>query len=284
VLILAERTGRATRNPLRDIMLAEAGEHMGRGWAFGVNEALDQCGALIGPLVVSALLFTYRDPHPAFFWLPAPAAITLALVAGLAVAFPRAGRTASKAAAVASDRHYPPAFWWYLGAIALVAFGFADFSLIAYHFTKAQTVDHPWIPIYYTVAMGAGGLASLLLGRLFDRYGLVMLVPLTVVAAAYAPLAFSASAALALAQALLWGIGLGAHESVMQAAVAQMVPKERLGSAYGFFGAAFGVAWFAGSAAMGALYDRSIAAAMTMAVIAQLLAVVPLAIAARKLH
>jgi hypothetical protein len=228
VLILAERTGRATRNPPRDVMLAEAGEHMGRGWAFGVNEALDQCGAFIGPLVVAAILFAYRDPHPAFFWLGVPAAITLALVAGLGVTFPQAGRAASKAA-VSDNRHYPAAFWWYLGAIALVAFGFADYSLIAYHFTKAQTVDHPWIPIYYALAMGASGLASLVLGRLFDRHGLRVLVPLTVVAAAYAPLAFSASAALAFGGTLLWGIGLGAHESVMQAAVAQMVPKERLG-------------------------------------------------------
>jgi predicted MFS family arabinose efflux permease len=283
VLILAERTGLATRNPPRDVMLAEAGEHMGRGWAFGVNEALDQCGALLGPLLVSALLFAYRDPHTAFFWLAVPAAITLALVAGLAVAFPRAGRAASKAA-VADDRHYPPAFWWYLGVIALVAFGFADFSLIAFHFTKAQTVDHPWIPIYYAIAMGAGGLASLLLGRLFDRRGLIVLVPLTVVAAAYAPLAFSTSAALAFGGTVLWSVGLGAHESVMQAAVAQMVPKQRLGSAYGFFGAVFGIAWFAGSAAMGALYDVSVTAAITMAVVAQLLAVVPLAIAVGKLH
>ena len=283
VLILAERTGRATRNPPRDVMLAEAGEHMGRGWAFGVNEALDQCGALIGPLLVSALLFTYRDAHPAFFWLGVPAAITLALVFGLAAAFPHAGRGARKAAS-ADDRHYPPAFWWYLGAVALVAFGFADYSLIAYHFTKTQLVDHPWIPIYYAIAMGAGGLASLLLGKLFDRHGLMVLVPVTVVAAAYAPLAFSGSAALAFAGALLWGIGLGAHESVMQAAVAQMVPQQRLGSAYGFFGAVFGVAWFAGSAAMGALYDMSVVAAVIMAIVAQWLAVVPLVVAARKLR
>ena len=279
-LILAERTGRATRNPPRDVMLAEAGEHMGRGWAFGVNEALDQCGALIGPLAIAALLFAYRDAHPAFLWLGVPAAITLALVFGLAAAFPHAGHGAHKAAH-ADDRHYPPAFWWYLGAIALVAFGFADYSLIAYHFTKAQIVDHPWIPIYYAIAMGAGGLASLLLGRLFDLRGLIVLVPLTVVTAAYAPLAFSASPALAFGGTLLWGIGLGAHESVMQAAVAQMVPQRRLGSAYGFFGAAFGVAWFAGSAALGGLYDVSVEAAVVLAVVAQLLAVAPLLMAAR---
>ena len=89
---------------------------------------------------------------------------------------------------------------------------------------------------------------------------------------------------LSLIGTLLWGIGLGAHESVMQAAVAEMVSQERLGSAYGLFGAAFGVAWFAGSAALGALYDVSIGAMVALAVVAQLLAVVPIAIAARRMR
>ena len=280
VLILAERTGRATRTPPRDVMLSEAGQHMGRGWAFGVNEALDQTGAVIGPLAIAVILFWYRDAHPAFFLLGVPAAITLALVFGLSAAYPKAGRGAPKPA-TADGHRYPQAFWWYLGAVSLVAFGFADYSLIAYHFTKAQVVPHPWIPLFYAFAMGAGGLGSLALGKLFDRHGLIVLVPLTAITAAYAPLAFSGGFDLALGGALLWGVGVGAHESVMQAAVAQMVPQHRLGSAYGFFGAAFGVAWFAGSAAMGALYDVSIQAAVIMAVVAELLAVVPLIVAVR---
>ncbi len=280
VLILAERTGRAIRTPPRDVMLAEAGEHMGRGWAFGLNEGLDQLGALIGPLVVAAILFWWRDAHPAFAALAVPAAITLLLVFGLCAGFPGAGR-ASPPRETAADKGYPAAFWWYLAAVCLVAFGFADYSLISYHFTKAEIVPHPWIPAFYAVAMGAGGLGSLALGKLFDWRGLIVLVPVTVIAAAYAPLAFSGSFALALAGAVLWGVGLGAHESVMQAAVAHMVPQRRLGSAYGLFGAAFGVAWFIGSAALGALYDASITACIAVAALAQLAAVPPLVVAAR---
>lgn len=281
VLILAERTGRAMRTPPRYVMLAEAGELMGRGWAFGLNEALDQCGALLGPLAVAAILFRYRDAHPAFFLLGVPAAITLALVFGLRAGFPSAGQNAPRTEE-ANDYRYPPAFWWYLGAVSLVAFGFADYSLIAYHFTKAAVVIHPWIPVFYAVAMGAGGLAALVLGKLFDRHGLIVLVPLTVVVAAYAPLVFSASAGAALGGAVLWGTGLGAHESVMQAAVAQMIPQQRLGAAYGVFGAAFGVAWFLGSAALGALYDASVPACVAVAVVAELLAVPLLVGAARR--
>ena len=52
-LMVLERIGKATRNPPRDVMLSEAGTHMGRGWAFGINEALDQIGAFLGPLTVA---------------------------------------------------------------------------------------------------------------------------------------------------------------------------------------------------------------------------------------
>jgi len=282
VLILLERIGRATRNPPRDVMLAQAGEQMGRGWAFGVNEAMDQFGAFVGPLAVAAVLARQGNYTLAFALLAIPAFVTLLLVLAARLGFPHAGRV-ERTTETASGGTYPPAFWWYLAGAGLVGFGFADYSLIAYHFSKGQAIPTTWIPIFYALSMGAGGIGSLIFGKLFDRIGLFVLVPVTLIVAAYAPLAFLGGFGLALFGALLWGIGLGAHESVMQAAVAQMIPHERLGSAYGLFGAAFGVAWFAGSAALGALYDISIEAAVLLAVAAQLAAVVPLVIAVRRL-
>ena len=279
LLILLERTGRATRNPPRDVMLAEAGEQTGRGWAFGVNEALDQLGALIGPLAVAAILGWQQNFHLAFAALAAPAAITLFLVFGARLIYPNAGCIEHKIES-GTGGNYAPAFWWYLIAAGLIGFGFADYSLIAFHFSKTQAVAPAWIPIFYSFAMGAGGLTSLILGKLFDRAGLIVLVPVTIFIAGYAPLAFYGGFAAALIGTLLWGAGLGAHESVMQAAVAEMIPQERLGSAYGLFGAAFGIAWFAGSAAMGAMYDFSIPAAVALAFLAQLLAIPPILIAA----
>lgn len=282
VLICLERIGRATRNPPRDVMLAQAGGSMGIGWAFGINEGLDQLGALVGPLAVAALLAWRHSYSLAFAVLAVPAVMTLLLVGSASVGFPHAGRTGHESAPAVG--HYPRAFWWYCLAVGLVGFGFADYSLIAFHFSRAHVVPGPWIAIFYAIAMGAGGLGSLLMGKLFDRHGLIVLVPVTLVAAAYAPLAFDGGFAPALIGALLWGAGLAAHESVMQAAVARMVARERLGSAYGLFGVVFGAAWFAGSAAMGALYDWSVPAAVTLAVVSQLCAVVPLTVAARMLR
>ncbi len=280
LLICLERTGRATRNPPRDVMLAQAGEQMGRGWAFGVNEALDQVGAFVGPLAVAGLLAWRHSYSLAFGFLALPALITLALVFGARLTFPDAGRI-ERGSQTSPAGHYPPAYWWYCVSAGLVGFGFADYSLIAYHFSRTHVVAGAWIPIFYALAMGAGGLGSLVVGRLFDRVGLVVLVPVTIMVAIYAPLAFLGGFALALTGALVWGVGLGAHESVMQAAVAQMVSSDRLGSAYGLFGAVFGVAWFIGSAALGAVYDRSVTAAVWLAVVAQVLAIVPLVGAVR---
>ena len=285
VLIFLERIGRATRNPPRDVMLAQAGEQLGLGWAFGINEGLDQLGALTGPLAVAALLAWRHSYALAFVCLAIPAVVTLLLVGSARLGFPHAGHIEHEREPQSSSAGgYPASFWWYCLGTGLVGFGFADYSLIAYHLSRTHVIPGPWVPIFYALAMGAGGLGSLLVGKLFDKHGLLVLVPVTIAAAAYAPLAFLGGFALALAGALLWGIGLGAHESVMQAAVARMVPRRRLGSAYGLFGLVFGAAWFAGSAALGALYDWSVPAAALLAVVAQLCAVVPLSIAARALQ
>lgn len=282
-MIFLERMGRATRNPPRDVMLAQAGGQMGLGWAFGINEGLDQLGALMGPLAVAALLASRHGYSLAFAALAIPATMTLLLVGSARVGFPYAGAVEHEPAQAAAGR-YPRAFWWYCLGTGLVGFGYADYSLIAFHMSRAHVVPGPWVPILYALAMAAGGLGSLLFGRVFDKRGLIVLVPVTLVTAAYAPLAFLGGFQLVLIGALLWGVGLGAHESIMQAAVARMVRRERLGSAYGIFGLVFGAAWFAGSAAMGALYDWSVPAAVTLAVVSQLCAVPPLLIAARHQH
>jgi predicted MFS family arabinose efflux permease len=279
-LIFLERIGRATRNPPRNVMLAQAGEQMGLGWAFGINEGLDQLGALTGPLAVAALLAWRHSYWLAFAALAIPACMTLLLVGGARIGFPYAG-SMEHGSEVSPLGRYPRAFWWYCLGAGLVGFGFADYSLIAYHLGRTHVVPGPWVPILYAIAMAAAGVGSLLVGKLFDRHGLLILIPVTIVVAAYAPLAFLGGFQPVLAGALLWGFGLGAHESVMQAAVAQMISRERLGSAYGLFGLVFGAAWFAGSAALGALYDWSVHAAVVLAVVTQLLAVAPLALAAR---
>jgi predicted MFS family arabinose efflux permease len=276
-LIVLERIGKATRNPPRDVMLSHAAQEMGYGWAFGVHEALDQFGALVGPLVIATVLAVQGDYRTALAWLAVPAVLTLLVLVAARLLYPRPEELEREAPDVRSEG-LPRVFWLYLAAAALVAAGFADFSLIAYRFAQSAVVAPAVIPVFYAVAMGVSGVGSLVFGRLFDRLGLRILIPLTIVSAAFAPLVFVGGFGAALLGVALWGVGMGVHESIIPAAVAPMVPRDRRASAYGLFTAGYGIAWFAGSATMGVLYDVAFPLLIVFSVVVEL-AAVPLLIA-----
>ena len=275
LLIVMERTGKAVRSPAASTMKSRAGEKIGQGWAFGLHEAMDQAGAMTGPLIAALVLWLHHDYRAAFAWLAIPAALTLLSVATLSFRFSYAGDVA-RAPETQSRGDLTAAFWLYAASAALVAFGFADYPLIAYHYAKAQVVSQTWIPILYALAMGMAGAGSLVFGRWFDRRGLFVLLPGTMIGAAVAPLVFLGGFDDALAGTLLWGIALGIHEAVMAAAVARLVPEHARARAYGIFTAAFGIAWFAGSAVAGALYDISLPALVVVSVAVQLIGMAPL--------
>jgi MFS family permease len=271
-LIILERFGRATRNPPRDAMLSHAGSEIGFGWAFGVHEALDQFGALFGPLLVAAILAWRGSYQLAFAALLIPTVICLSLVLTARHFYPNPHDLEVKTGDVKS-KGLPSIFWIYLTGAALVAAGFADFPLIAYHFTKASTVPKDLVPVAYAIAMGVSGTGSLVFGRLFDRFGVALLIPLTLIAAAFAPLVFLGKFWPALIGAGVWGLGMGVHESIIPAVVAPMVSPDRRASAYGVFTAGYGVFWFLGSAAIGFLYDHSLTGTIVFCVVTQLCAV-----------
>lgn len=278
VLLIAERMGKAIRAPARDAMLSHATSQLGHGWGFGLHEAMDQTGAVLGPLVMAAIL-AFRESYQlgfAVLLIPALMALSVLLVARFRYPTPRDFEAAT--AVKWEEGRFPKAFWLYLAAIAFVALGFADFPLIAYHFKQGAVAPDAWIPIFYAVAMGVDALAALLFGRLFDRIGLPVLAGAIVLAALFTPLVFLGNFTVALIGMALWGVGMGAQESIMRAVVPTMVPPDRRGTAYGFFNAGFGLFWFLGSAVMGLLYDTSLTALIVFSVVAQLMAV-PLLIA-----
>ena len=272
LLILMERIGKAIRNPPRDVMLSHATKEMGFGWGFGIHEALDQSGALVGPLLVAFILAHRGYYKLAFGTLLVPAIMTVLLLSVARFLYPRPEDLETNAKSLQGAR-LPRSFWTYLIAAALVAAGFADFQLISFHFQQAAIVKTIWIPIFYSVAMAISGVGSLVFGRLFDRVGISVLIPLTVLSACFAPLVFLGGFWMALFGAALWGLGMGVQESIIPAAVATIVPADRRPSAYGLFTGAYGISWFLGSAIMGILYDHSIAAAIAFCVIVELAAI-----------
>jgi predicted MFS family arabinose efflux permease len=272
LLIIVERIGKATRNPPRDVMLSHATKQIGYGWGFGIHEAMDQFGALVGPLAIAAVLAARGDFKTAFAMLAIPALLTLSLLVVARLLYPRPEEMEVSSPNLKTEG-LPRAFWIYLAGAALVAAGFVDFSLMSYHFEKTAAVPATWIPVFYAVAMGVSGAGSLVFGRLFDRAGITVLIPLTLVTTLFVPLVFLGGFWAALAGCALWGLGMGVHESIIPAAVATMTPPQRRASAYGLFTAAYGVSWFLGSAVIGILYQyTSLAAVIAFSVTAELAA------------
>lgn len=280
LLIILERFGKAIRVPARDAMLSYATKQTGRGWGFGLHEALDQIGAVGGPLMISAILFFHESYQVAFATLLIPAVAALFCLGITRFIYPTPQDMEVSLTSL-ETKGFPLIYWIYILAIGLVAAGYVDFALIAFHFQKASSVDASWIPFFYAIAMAVDGLAALVIGRLFDRKGISILAVVTGVSALFCPLVFWGNFYVALIGIVLWGIGMGSQESIMRAVVAELVSAKKRGSAYGMMNLIFGLFWAAGSALMGFFYDRSLPYLVIFSLATQL-ASVPLFLSLKK--
>ncbi|MCU0229895.1 MAG: MFS transporter [Acidobacteria bacterium] len=279
LLLLVERFGKALRNPSRDAILAGAALTVGTGRGFALHEALDQIGAVAGPLIVSAALAARLGAdagfRAGFAILLVPALLALAT---LSWARRETGRLEprSKVPHDATREPLPRAYWYYLASAALLAAGLADFPLLAFRLAEEKLVPGSVIPLLYAAAMAADAVAALAFGWLFDRFGFGVLGLAGLLAVPATALAFLGPLPAVVAGVLLWGAALGAHESVVRAGVAQIAPRGRHGTAFGIFYAAYGGGWFVGSALMGLAYERSPIALVALSAAFSLAALGPL--------
>lgn len=279
LLYNGERFGKAVRSPSRDMMLAHASAAMGRGKAFGLHEAMDQAGALVGPLVIAAILALGGGYRLSFAVLALPGAAALIVLARLRMAAPDPSdfdpdANLSDAKRLRLDTHLPMQFWLYSAFSAATMLGFATWAVLAYHLTVRHVVSPSVIPVLYAAAMGAAALASVGFGRLYDAVGLRGLTALPLLAAVVPLLSFSTSVVAVVGGAVVWGVAMGVHESTMRAAVTDLVPASRRGAGYGTFTAIYGVAWLAGAAGIGALYPHGRATIVLVVAVVQVVALV----------
>jgi MFS family permease len=276
LLLIAERIGKAVRSPAKDAILSHATTSIGRGWGFGIHEALDQVGAVAGPLLFVGALAAGGNYRGGFALLAIPFVI-LVIALALAwrdmpdpLAFEAAGRNAPPPSGGTDDRRRLNLY----GAFtALTMAGFIVFPLLAYHYKALAIIPDAEIPVFYAIAMAVDAVVALAVGKAYDRYGISVLVLVPVTGILIPLVAFSPSYGAALAGAALWGVSMGMQETVLRAAVADFTPPGGRGFAYGIFNTIYGGAWFAGSIAIGALYTLGPAYAAGFMVLMQAIAV-----------
>lgn len=253
-LLMVERFSKALRSPAKDTLLSYAAERVGTGKGFGLHEALDQIGAVAAPLILAAVLAVSGSFQMAFALLIVPGVACLIVLIAARILFPQPSDLVSKTPELLTTG-LQARFWWYLLSVGLFAAASVDFALAAYHFQRTQLINAAAIPVLYALAMVVDAVAALSFGFLYDRIGMPVLSGITLVAALSTPLLFSGVLVAAVLGVVIWGIALGAQESILRAAVTRFTPADRRGAAYGLFNACFGLSWFIGSALFGVLYD-----------------------------
>ncbi len=256
VFLILERLGKAIRTPARDAILSYATKAVGRGFGFGLHEALDQIGAVIGPLIFSAVFFLKAGYREGFALLSIPAAITVGLLVVAKGKAPSPEKLEAKAFSL-EKKALPKIFWIYSLFTFLTVLGLANFQLLSYHFKIKVFIADAEIPLFYLVAMGVDALAALGSGKLYDRFGLSILAVIPLLTIPVSICGFSLNKALIFLGVVFWGAVLGVHETIMRAAIADLIPLEKRGLAYGIFNTVYGLSWFLGGTILGFLYEFS---------------------------
>lgn len=285
LLIILERVGKAIRSPARDTILSQASSQVGTGFGFGLHEAMDQIGAIAGPLIFTVFFIMVGKPAGiaeyqkayAFLWIPVILVIFCLVISYRKVPNPQTLEVKKNRVSDTLSK----TFWVYNIFSFFSTAGFCSFIIIAFHFKVTGLLSDAQIPLFYAIAMGIDAAAALLIGKSYDLLNarrvnsyaglnLLILVPLFSVAMPF--FAFSQSMPFILVGLALWGIVMGIQETIMRSAIADITSLKKRGIGYGIFNTTYGVAIFLGSYLFGALYDRSLSLVFLAAIILELIA------------
>jgi MFS family permease len=281
VLYGSERLGKAVRSPAKDTLLSHASTRTGPGSAFGVHQAMDQFGAMAGPLLLAAVLAgSEGDYQLAFGVLAVPGMLVIGLLFWLRLRVPAPlgyerepnlsdvsgpGQSATNGtdAAVIGRVRLPRRLWQYIATIGLLSVGVAPFPLMALHAQGSGILSAAQVPVLFAVAMAIDGVTGPVAGRAYDRVGprVLLLVP---VAAATAAISFAARPALVWVGVAVWGVVNGILDSVVKAVITQLVDAEERAAAFGWLALARGVGLLVAGVALGVAYQRSPLAAAAL--------------------
>jgi predicted MFS family arabinose efflux permease len=280
LLVLAERIGRAIRKPTVEAMLSYTTGKHGKGWVYGVNTALDETGATLGPLIIALVLLLHGDYRTGYALLLVSSVLALGALSVARINFPVPSRLEEGRTAQADG--LSRSYWLYMVAAACFAAGLMSYELVAYHLVTAKIVTENWIPVFLAFSTGCGVIASLALGKLYDRAPLPTLLVAVLLSSLFSPLAFLGGFLALLAAMVFWGIGYATQDTLFKAVVAGVLPEGKRNLAFGLFYTGYGAGWLIGSVATGLLYERSRVALVAFAVIAQLISLPLFMIAKRQ--
>ena len=264
-----DRIGKGIRGAPRDALVADIAPPQLRGAAYGLRQALDSVGALIGPMLAVVLMIGLADDIRTAMWFAvAPAFLAVALLL-VYVREPErpAGPDGAKARLTLADARRLPLRYWLVVLLGAV-FTLARFSE-AFLVLRAQDVGlalgHVPLVLVVMNALYAG--AAYPAGAAADRVSsrTLLLLGLALLMAADVVLALAGSALSVLAGAALWGLHMALTQGLLSKLVADTAPAELVGTAFGIFNVVSGGALLLASVIAGSLWSSFGASATFLA-------------------
>ena len=289
LFIISERIGKALRNPAKDTILSHSTKQVGTGTGFAIVEVLDQIGAIIGPLIFSVLFFLIGVSGNAIsdyqigyslLWIPFILLMIVIIIAYFLVKNPQ--ELEKKEVVSKGDERFSKVFWLYTIFSFVTTFGFVNFVLIGYHIKVQSILPDAEIPLLYAIAMGIDAVMAIVIGKTYDSLknkkkndnaGLLTLIVIPLLSIFIPLFAFSMNYLFIIFSMILWGMVMGAHETIMKSAIADITPLEKRGTGYGIFSTLYGVALFGGSIMVGLLYEVSIPVLIVITIIVEIIAI-----------
>jgi len=289
LFIISERIGKALRSPSRDTILSHATKQVGTGLGFAIAEVLDQIGAIIGPLIFSIFFFlvgasgkAISDYQTGYCFLWVPFILLMIVIIFTYFLFKNPQELEIAVVIKKEDENFSKIFWLYTLFSFITTFGFVNFALIGYHLKVHNILSDAYIPLLYAVAMAIDAIMALVIGKTYDimknkkkndNAGLFVLLVIPILSMFIPLLAFSMNYKFIIISMILWGMVMGAHETVMKSAIADITPLKKRGTGYGIFSTSYGLAIFGGSVMVGLLYDVSIPTLIVIVIAIEIIAI-----------
>lgn len=255
LLRFAERFGKGIRTAPRDSLIAASVTNNETGKGFGLQKAMDNSGAIAGPLIAFALLSLFPGNYRLIFILAGIPAIAGIFVIIFGIKEVR--KSKAELFQKFRFRDFPRRYWFFLGIIFVFTLGNSTDALLLVKANEAG-IKVAFIPLVYLVTNLVSVLAAIPAGTLSDRVGKgkVLVVGFLIYAVVYFLFGSAVDRGVLIMLFAMYGLYSAATDGVQKAFVSDMVDKNKRGTGLGIYNALLGITLLPASVIAGVLYDK----------------------------
>lgn len=255
LLRFAERFGKGIRTAPRDSLIAGSIAKGDSGRSFGLQKAMDNSGAIAGPLIAFFMLTALPGNYRLIFLIAGiPALLAIAVIA---FGIKEAGKQKHELFNKFHFRDFPPKYWFFLAIVFIFTLGNSTDALLLVKANEAG-LRVAFIPLVFLLTNAVSVVASIPVGSLADRIGKerILITGFLIYAVVYFGFGFSEGKGALIALFALYGIYSAATDGIQKAFISDSIDSNKKGTGLGIYNGLLGITLLPASLIAGVLYDK----------------------------